>query len=110
MGRFKKTKHAASHLNIVPIKAAIMEEWNKISEEYILKASESFQGRVDIIIEKKMVAILSKFTVLCLSSNFVVYFLKININLVLSSCCILSYKNIPNSASESSTVLLLRRL
>ena len=45
-------------------------------EEFILKACKSFRKYVDTIIEKKkkMTAILSKFTVLCLSSYFVVYF------------------------------------
>ena len=56
------------------VKTAFEEEWNKISEEFILKACKSFSRRVDTIIEKKMTAILSKFTVLRLSSNFVVYF------------------------------------
>ena len=30
-----------------------MQEWNKMSEEFILKACKSFWRRVDIIIEKK---------------------------------------------------------
>ena len=42
-----------------------------MSEEFIWK-------RVDKIIDK-MVAILSKFTVLCLSSDFVAYFLKLKL-------------------------------
>ena len=46
-----------------------------MSEEFILKECESFQRRVDTKIEK-MVAIMSKFTVLRLSSYFVVYFKK----------------------------------
>ena len=44
-----------------------------MSEEFILKACKSFQTRVDTII-KKMVAILSKFTV------FFVYLFLIKIN------------------------------
>ena len=48
-----------------------------MSEEFIFKACKSFQRHVDSKIEKKMVAILSKFTVLCLSSYFVVNFLKL---------------------------------
>ena len=31
---------------------AIEEEWNKISEEFILKIAKSFRKRVDTIIEK----------------------------------------------------------
>ena len=42
-----------------------------MSKEFILKACKSFQSYV-----KKMAAILSKFTVLCLFSYFLVYFLK----------------------------------
>ena len=67
--------NAASHPNIGSLKAAIEEEWNKMFEEFILKAGKSFRRRVDTII-KKMLAILSKFTVLCLSRYFVVYLLK----------------------------------
>ena len=42
-----------------------------MSEEFILKACKSFRRRVDTII-KKIMAILSQFTVLGLSSYFVV--------------------------------------
>ena len=60
------------------LKTAIDKEWNKMSEESILKACKLFRTCVDTIIEKKkIVVILSKFTVLCLSSDFVVYFFKI---------------------------------
>ena len=41
------------HPNIGSLKTAIEEEWNKMSEEFILKACESFQRHVDTIIEKK---------------------------------------------------------
>ena len=44
-----------------------------MSKEFILKACKSFRKRVDTIVEK-MAAILSKFTVLCLSSYFLVWF------------------------------------
>ena len=37
--------------NIVSLKTAIEEEWNKMSEEFILKAYKSFRRRVDIIIQ-----------------------------------------------------------
>ena len=49
-----------------------------MSEEFILKACKSFQRHVDTIIEK-MVVILNKFTVLCLSSYFVVFVLKLKL-------------------------------
>ena len=49
-----------------------------MSEEFILKACKSFQRHVDTVIEK-MAAILSKFTALCLSFYFVVYFLKLKL-------------------------------
>ena len=46
-----------------------------MSEAFILKVSKSFRMHVDKIIEIKMVAIVSKFTGLSLSSYFVLYFL-----------------------------------
>ena len=64
--------------NIGSLKTTIVEEWNKMSEEFILKGFKSFQMRVDTIIEKKMVAILSKFT------YFVVYFFKLKFILLYS--------------------------
>ena len=70
-------RNATSHPNIDLVKIAIKEEWNKMSEEFILKTCKLFQKHVDSIIGKKMVAILSKFTVLCLSSYLVVYSLKL---------------------------------
>ena len=42
-----------SHPNIGSLKTAIEEEWNKMSEEFILKACKAFRRRVDTIIEKK---------------------------------------------------------
>ena len=45
--------NATSHPNIVSLKTAIEEEWNKMSEEFILKECKSFRRRVDTIIEKK---------------------------------------------------------
>ena len=45
-----------------------------MSEEFILKAFKSFRKSADTIIEKKMMAILSKFTVFGLSSYFVFFF------------------------------------
>ena len=49
----KKT-NATSHPNIGSLKTAIEEEWNKMSEEFILKACKLFQRRVDAIIEKNV--------------------------------------------------------
>ena len=46
-----------------------------MSEEFILKACKSSRKCVDTIIEKKkMAGILNKFTVLCLSCYFIVFF------------------------------------
>ena len=70
-----------SYPNLGSLKTAIGEEWKKMSEEFILKASKSFGKCVDTIIEKEMVAILSKLTVLCLF--YFVYSFLIKINLVL---------------------------
>ena len=67
--------NATSYPNIGSHKTAIEEEWNKMSEEFILKACKLFQRCDDAIIEKKMAAILSKFIVLC-QSYFVFYFFK----------------------------------
>ena len=72
-GVLENKTNATSLSNIGSLKTAIEEEWNKMCEESILKACKLFQRRVDTITEK-MVVILSKFTVLCLSSYFVVYF------------------------------------
>ena len=44
--------NATSHLNIGSLKTAIEEEWNKMSEEFILNACKSFRRHVDTIIEK----------------------------------------------------------
>ena len=76
-GVLKNKTNVTCNPNIDLLKTIYEEERNKISEEFILKACKSFRRRVDTMIEKKkMVAILSKFTVLCLSSYFVVYFSK----------------------------------
>ena len=40
------------------------KELNNLLKEFILKACESIWKRVDIVIEKEMMSILSKFTVL----------------------------------------------
>ena len=74
-GASKNKTNATSLPNIGSLKTAIEKEWNKMSEVFILKACKSFRRCVDTIIEKNG-AILSKFTVLCLSFNFVAYYLK----------------------------------
>ena len=73
---FESRTNATSYPIIGSLKTAIEEEWNKMSEEFNLTACKSFQRRVDTITEKKkkMMAILNKFTVLCLFSYFVIYF------------------------------------
>ena len=81
-GVLENKTNATSHQNIGSLQTAIEEERNKTSEKNILKACKSFRRRIDSLTEK-MVAILTKFTVLCLSSYFIVYFFKIKINLVL---------------------------
>ena len=53
MGRFRKQKKkVAPPPNIVLLKIAIGQEWNKMSEELILKAYKSFRRCVDAIILK----------------------------------------------------------
>ena len=51
--------NAASHPTIGSLKTDIEEEWNKMSQEFILKACKSLQRHVDRIIE--MDIILSNF-------------------------------------------------
>ena len=60
----------------------------------ILKTCKSFQRQVDTVIEKKIGVIVSKFTVLCLSSYF-----KIKMNVVLKWSHLLLYLNIPIKGS-----------
>ena len=52
-GVLENKTNAISHSNIGLLKTAIEEEWNKISEGFLLKACKLFQRRVDTIIEKK---------------------------------------------------------
>ena len=56
-GVLENKTNATAHLNIGLLKNAFEEEWDKISEEFILKAYESFWRRVDKIIEKNGVHI-----------------------------------------------------
>ena len=44
--------NATSHINISSLKTTIEEEWNKMYEEFILKACKSFRRCVDTISEK----------------------------------------------------------
>ena len=60
-GVLENKSNATSHPDIGSLKTAIEEEWNEMSEEFILKAYKSFWRRVNKILEKKA-AILSKFT------------------------------------------------
>ena len=45
--------NATSHPNIASFKTASEEEWNKMSDEFILMEGKSFRRCVDAIIEKK---------------------------------------------------------
>ena len=51
-GILESKTNTTSHPTIGSLKTVIEEEWNKMSEEFILKAHKLFQRRVDIIIEK----------------------------------------------------------
>ena len=52
-GVWENKTNATSHQNIGSLKTAIEVEWNKMLEEFILKAWKSFRRRADTIIEKK---------------------------------------------------------
>ena len=97
--------NATSHPNIGLLKTATEDQ---MSEEFILKVCKLFQRCVDTI-KKKMVAILSKFTVLCLSSYFA-YFFKLKLILFLkeSFIIILEYSEFCfhtlNTASEKKII------
>ena len=45
--------NTTSHPNIGSLKTSIEEEWNKTSDEFILKASKSFRIHIETISEKK---------------------------------------------------------
>ena len=51
MERFRKP-NKCNFPTIGLFKTVIEKEWNKISEEFILKACKSFRRRIDTIIEK----------------------------------------------------------
>ena len=72
LGVLENETNATYNPNIPSFKTAIKEEWYNMCEEFILKACKSFWRPAGTINEKKIVAILSKFAVLCLSSYSVV--------------------------------------
>ena len=81
-GVLENKTNATFHPSIGWLKTAIEKEWNRMSEEFILKTCESFRRRVATISEKTWRSYFGKFTVLYLSSYFEVYFNDhININL-----------------------------
>ena len=51
-GVLENKTNATSYPSIGSLKIAIEEDWNKMSEEFILKVWKSFWRRVDTIIEK----------------------------------------------------------
>ena len=51
-GVLENKTNATFYQNIGLLKTAIGEEWNRMSEEFILKAYKLFQKQVDTIIEK----------------------------------------------------------
>ena len=51
-GVLENKTNATSHPNIGLLETAFVEEWNKMSEEFILKTCKSFRRRVETIIEK----------------------------------------------------------
>ena len=53
-GILENKMNATSHPNIGLLITLIEEEWNKMSEEFILKACKSFGRHVDTIIEKNV--------------------------------------------------------
>ena len=52
-GVLENRTNATPHPNIDSLTAAIEDEWNQMSEEFILMACKSFRRRVDTIIKKK---------------------------------------------------------
>ena len=68
--------NAIFHPNIGSLKTSIEEEWNKIAWRIYFEGMQIISKACWYNNWKKMAAILSKFTVLCLFSYFVVYFFK----------------------------------
>ena len=52
-GVLENKTNTTPHPNIGLLNTAIEEEWNKMFEEFILKAGKYFQRYIDTIIEKK---------------------------------------------------------
>ena len=53
LGVLENETKSISHPNIGSLKTAIEEEWNRMFEEFILKACKLFRSYVDTIIEKR---------------------------------------------------------
>ena len=51
-GVLENKTNTTSRLNIEDSETVIEEEWNKMSEEFILKTCKPFRRRVDTIIDK----------------------------------------------------------
>ena len=68
-GVLENKTSVTSHPNVDSFKFVIDEEWNKMFEEFILKACKSFRRRVDTIIEKNCCHF-EKIYCLCPSSYF----------------------------------------
>ena len=71
---FENKTNATSHQNIGSLKIAVEEEWNKMSEEFVLKTCKPFRRHVDTITEK-MAAVLGKFSILELFSCFFFFYI-----------------------------------
>ena len=71
-GVLENKTNATPHPNIGLLKTAFEEKWNKMAEEIVFRACESFWKRVDSILKEWWPYWVN---VLCLSSCFVVYFL-----------------------------------
>ena len=52
LGVLENKTNVTFHPNIGSLTTAIKEEWNKMSEEFILKACKSFRWHIYTIIEK----------------------------------------------------------
>ena len=89
--------NATPHPNIGLLKTISEEEWNKMSEEFILNTCKSFRRYVDTITEKKMAAILSEFILLFI-------FFKLKLILFYKSRLLLN-EDIPNFTSAPCTAI-----
>ena len=79
-GAWENKTNATSHPNIGSLKTAMEEEWKKYLKNLTWKRANRFEGMViQYDWKKKLTPILSKLTVLYLSSYFIVYFLKLKL-------------------------------